>query len=53
VYYAKPGVNVGFRRGYRYDTDDDYNPIDVFYDYRFSKDFWMPTVPEKETDGFM
>lgn len=53
VYWAKPGIIAHFRRGFNYDTDDNYNTIEVFKDYRFTKQFNMTTVPDKETDGYM
>lgn len=53
VYWTKPGMIAQFRRGFNYDVDDNYNTIEVFKDYRFSKTFNMTTVPDKETDGYM
>ena len=52
-YYVEPGITTGFRRGFRWDTDDNYDTIDVFNDYRFSKRFRFSDVPDKETDGYM
>ena len=42
-----------FRNGFNYDTNDNYETIDVFKDYRYSKWFRVENVPDKETDGFM
>ena len=52
VYYTKLGIKAGYRNGYRYDTDENYETIDVFNDYRFNKTFRLEDVPDKETDGF-
>lgn len=53
VYYINPGVQTGFRRGSPYDTDDNYELIDVYKDYLYGKQFTFSGVPNKETDGHM
>lgn len=53
VKYNKPGIYAGFRRGIQYDTDDNYNTINVFNDYRFSKTVDLNEIPSKETDGYV
>lgn len=52
VYYTKIGARAGFRRGFRYDTDDNYETIDVFRDYNYSKTCKLEDIPDKETDGY-
>lgn len=53
VYYIKPGIKADFRRGFRYDIDENYESIDVFRDYAYNKVYNMNEIPEKETDGYM
>lgn len=53
VYYINPGVQTGFRRGSPYDTDDNYELIDVYKDYLYGKQFTFSGVPDKETNGYM
>ena len=53
VYWTKPGMIAHLRNGFNYDTNDNYETIDVFKDYRYSKWFRVENVPDKETDGFM
>ena len=53
VYYINPGVRAGFRRGFQWDTDDNYETINVFKNYIHSKNFTFNGVPDKETDGYM
>ena len=53
VYYTHPGIHAEFRRGAPLDVDENYNTINVFRAYRYSKDFTFNGVPQKETDGFM
>ena len=53
VYWDRPGMIAHFRRGFNHDVDIDYNTIDVFKDYRFSKMFIGSQIPDKETDGYM
>lgn len=53
VYWDKPGMIAHFRRGFNYDTDENYNTIDVFKDYRFRKTFTGSQITDKETDGYM
>ena len=53
VYYIQPGMRVGFRRGCPVDTDENYETIPVFNDYKFYKEFRSSTIEPKETDGFM
>ncbi len=53
VYYTHPGIIAGFRRGNPFNTDDNYNVIDVYQRYDFEKDFTFNGVLDKETDGHM
>ena len=53
VYYTNPGIYTGFRRGNPYDTDNDYNLIDVFKGYNYGKTFTFIGVPDRETSGYM
>lgn len=63
VGYIHPGVIAGFRRGFQFDSDDDYEPIEVFQDHIYRKDFDIRNFPgfksyiqptsSIKTDGWM
>lgn len=59
VFYIKPGMYSYYRRGFSYDTDLDYEPVDVFHTYGMQATYNMEDYTKGNnswycvTDGFM
>ena len=46
---VKIGIQTAFRRGVRKTLDDNFEPIDAFYNYGFAADRYLPSVGTENT----